>query len=49
MDLLIEVEPELAAMVRAAGAYLPDLVLGHDWEGSHPAASGRAGDTGDGF
>lgn len=28
MDLLIEVEPELAAMVRAAGIYLPDLFWG---------------------
>jgi hypothetical protein len=49
MDLLIEAEPELAAMVRVAGAYLPDLVLGHDWEGSHAAASRKASDTGDGF
>ena len=28
MDLLIEVEPELAAMVRAVGGYLPDLSTG---------------------
>jgi hypothetical protein len=28
MDLLIDAEPELAAMVRAAGAYLPDLSTG---------------------
>ena len=49
MDLLIEAEPELAAMVRAAGVYLPDLVLGRDWEGSHPAASGQAGDARDGL
>jgi len=49
MALLIEAEPELAAMVRAAGVYLPDWLLGRDWEGSHPAACGRAGDTGDGF
>ncbi|MFM2148668.1 MAG: hypothetical protein RLZZ187_974 [Pseudomonadota bacterium] len=49
MALLIEAEPLLAAMVRAARAYLPDLVLGLDWEGSYPAASGKAGNTGDGF
>ena len=49
MALLIEAEPELAAMVRASRAYLPDLVLGRDWQGSPPAAPGKAGDTGDGF
>jgi hypothetical protein len=49
MALLIEAEPELAALVRAAGLYLPDLVLGSDWKGSHPAASRQAGDARDGF
>jgi hypothetical protein len=49
MALLIEAEPELAALVRACGLYLPDLVPGRDWEGSRPTASGKAGDTGNGF
>jgi hypothetical protein len=49
MNLLLEAEPQLATLVRAAGLYLPDLVLGRDWEGSRPTASGKAGDTGNGF
>lgn len=30
MDLLIEAEPQLAAMVRAAGVYLPDVIRRRD-------------------
>jgi hypothetical protein len=30
MDLLIEAEPELAALVRAAGVYLPDVIQWRD-------------------
>lgn len=30
MDLLIEAEPELAAMVRAVGVYLPDVIRWRD-------------------
>jgi hypothetical protein len=30
MDLLLEAEPQLAALVRAAGVYLPDVIRWRD-------------------